>query len=117
QAEALDSHVASGAAAGTLSASPSIKVPGSSAPSTATPAEIGGGREQTGPAEVAPSTPRRRRVPDPLDLPLVQETLAFLESQEFLDRLWTKDATLWRGAPTALSTRLGWLTAPAVMRT
>ena len=25
------------------------------------------------------------------------ETLRFLEAREFLDRLWVKDATLWKG--------------------
>src|SRR5689334_9249089 len=36
-------------------------------------------------------------LPDPLKLPAVEETLRFLESREFLDRLWVKDATLWKG--------------------
>ncbi len=35
-------------------------------------------------------------LPDPLKLPAVEETLRFLESREFLDRLWVKDATLWK---------------------
>ncbi len=51
-----------------------------------------------------------------LDLPVADETLAFLESQDFLDRLWVKDASLWRGDPDAIRNRLGWLTSPTVMR-
>ena len=51
-----------------------------------------------------------------LDLPLVAETLAFLDAHEFLDRLWMKDAALWRGDAESTRRRLGWLTAPLVMR-
>src|SRR4029453_12792319 len=69
------------------------------------------------PAAVAPPAPRRPRGSDPLELPLVKETLAFLESQSFLDRLWTKAVSLWRGDSSAINTSLGWLTSPAVMRT
>ena len=47
---------------------------------------------------------------------MVEETLAFLESHDFLDRLWVKDASLWRGDAEAVRNRLGWLTSPAVMR-
>jgi len=46
----------------------------------------------------------------------VEETLNFLDSQGFLDRVWTKDATLWKGDPDAVRNRLGWLTAPTIMR-
>jgi RpiB/LacA/LacB family sugar-phosphate isomerase len=53
---------------------------------------------------------------DALQLPLVDETLAVLESQGFLDRLWTKDTGLWKGDPARIADSLGWLTAPAVMR-
>jgi transaldolase / glucose-6-phosphate isomerase len=59
---------------------------------------------------------RERRGPDPLFIPLVEETLQFLDSQGFVDRLWTKDASLWKGDPAAIRNRLGWLTAPTVMR-
>jgi RpiB/LacA/LacB family sugar-phosphate isomerase len=59
---------------------------------------------------------RERRGPDPLGIPLVEETLQFLDSQGFVDRLWTKDASLWKGDPAAIRNRLGWLTAPTVMR-
>jgi transaldolase / glucose-6-phosphate isomerase len=55
-------------------------------------------------------------LPDPLKLPAVEETLRFLEGREFLDRLWVKDATLWKGDPATVRNRLGWLTSPTIMR-
>lgn len=55
-------------------------------------------------------------LPDPLKLPAVEETLRFLESREFLDRLWVKDATLWNGDAATVRNRLGWLTSPTIMR-
>ena len=55
-------------------------------------------------------------LPDPLKLPAVEETLRFLASREFLDRLWVKDATLWKGDPATVRNRLGWLTSPTIMR-
>src|SRR6185295_12400822 len=53
---------------------------------------------------------------EPLKLPAVEETLRFLESHEFLDRLWVKDATLWKGDAATVRNRLGWLTSPTIMR-
>ena len=55
-------------------------------------------------------------LPDPLKLPAVEETLRFLEQHEFLDRLWVKDATLWKGDAATVRNRLGWLTSPTIMR-
>ena len=55
-------------------------------------------------------------LPDPLKLPAVEETLRFLESREFLDRLWVKDAALWKGDAATVRNRLGWLTSPTIMR-
>ncbi|HEX4995253.1 MAG TPA: RpiB/LacA/LacB family sugar-phosphate isomerase [Methylomirabilota bacterium] len=55
-------------------------------------------------------------LPDPLKLPAVEETLRFLEQHEFLDRLWVKDATLWKGDAATVRSRLGWLTSPTIMR-
>jgi RpiB/LacA/LacB family sugar-phosphate isomerase len=55
-------------------------------------------------------------LPDPLKLPAVEETLRFLESHDFLDRLWVKDATLWKGDAATVRNRLGWLTSPTIMR-
>jgi RpiB/LacA/LacB family sugar-phosphate isomerase len=49
-------------------------------------------------------------------LPAVQETMDALESQDFLDRLWVKDASLWKGESAAIRNCLGWLTSPTIMR-
>src|SRR5215831_1518698 len=49
-------------------------------------------------------------------LPAVQETMDTLEAQDFLDRLWVKDATLWKGEVPSIRHRLGWLTSPTIMR-
>jgi RpiB/LacA/LacB family sugar-phosphate isomerase len=64
------------------------------------------------PAVITPPPP----LPDPLKLPAVEETLRFLEAREFLDRLWVKDATLWKGDAATVRNRLGWLTSPTIMR-
>jgi transaldolase/glucose-6-phosphate isomerase len=50
------------------------------------------------------------------ELPIVQEAFRALEGQDFLDRLWVKDASLWKGDPSAIRDRLGWLTSPTIMR-
>ena len=80
------------------------------------------------PVEAAPPAPAPARptapavttpalvLPDPLKLPAVEETLRFLEGHEFLDRLWVKDATLWKGDAATVRNRLGWLTSPTIMR-
>jgi RpiB/LacA/LacB family sugar-phosphate isomerase len=72
----------------------------------------------TGNARKADAAPTRRTqpMPDVLKLPVIEETLQFLESKEFLDRLWVKDATLWKGDTAAIRNRLGWLTSPTIMR-
>jgi len=75
-------------------------------------------------AQAPPPAPERPRavttpalvLPDPLKLPAVEETLRFLEAHEFLDRLWVKDATLWKGDAATVRNRLGWLTSPTIMR-
>jgi hypothetical protein len=67
------------------------------------------------PAAPAVTTPALA-LPDPLKLPAVEETLRFLEQHEFLDRLWVKDATLWKGDAATVRNRLGWLTSPTIMR-
>jgi len=67
------------------------------------------------PAAPAVTTPALV-LPDPLKLPAVEETLRFLEQHEFLDRLWVKDATLWKGDAATVRNRLGWLTSPTIMR-
>jgi len=53
---------------------------------------------------------------DPFNLPAVQEALDALEAQDFMDRLWVKDASLWKGETAAIRNRLGWLTSPTIMR-
>ncbi|HYB42134.1 MAG TPA: RpiB/LacA/LacB family sugar-phosphate isomerase, partial [Candidatus Methylomirabilis sp.] len=69
------------------------------------------------PAATPPPAPRRpRSTRDALRLPLVEDALRVLESQGFLDRLWTKDAGVWKGDPALIKNRLGWLTAPTIMR-
>ena len=66
-------------------------------------------------APLAPSSPARP-VDEVFKLPAVQEAMDLLETQDFLDRLWVKDATLWKGETTAIRNRLGWLTSPTIMR-
>jgi glucose-6-phosphate isomerase len=46
----------------------------------------------------------------------VREGLEVLEGQDFSGRLWMKDGTLWNGDVTEIRNRLGWLTAPLIMR-
>jgi len=72
--------------------------------------------DDAAPVVAGPAMRPARRAPDTLASPLVEETVGFLESQAFLDRVWTKDTTLWKGDPDLLKNRLGWLTAPAIMR-
>ena len=66
-------------------------------------------------APLAPSSPGRP-VDEVFKLPAVQEAMDLLETQDFLDRLWVKDATLWKGETTGIRNRLGWLTSPTIMR-
>jgi RpiB/LacA/LacB family sugar-phosphate isomerase len=108
-----------------------VRLTGKPATAKAAPAKAASRRE-TAPAAPAarpeaPATPERPApapavvnpppvLPDPLKLPAVEETLRFLESREFLDRLWVKDATLWKGDAATVRNRLGWLTSPTIMR-
>ncbi len=66
-------------------------------------------------AAVAAPAPARP-AEEAFKLPAVQETMDALEGQDFLDRLWVKDATLWKGETAAIRNRLGWLTSPTIMR-
>ena len=66
-------------------------------------------------ADAAP-TRRTQPMPDVLKLPVIEETLQYLKSKDFLDRLWVKDANLWKGDTAAIRNRLGWLTSPTIMR-
>jgi RpiB/LacA/LacB family sugar-phosphate isomerase len=70
--------------------------------------------DDQGSAAAAPGAPRP--VDEIFKLPAVQETLDALEAQDFLDRLWVKDASLWKGEAPAIRNRLGWLTSPTIMR-
>jgi RpiB/LacA/LacB family sugar-phosphate isomerase len=54
--------------------------------------------------------------PDLAALPEVEQALRALDEQNFLDRIWVKDGTLWKGDAGANRNRLGWLTAPTIMR-
>ncbi|MBN2206166.1 MAG: glucose-6-phosphate isomerase [Candidatus Aminicenantes bacterium] len=42
----------------------------------------------------------------------VQEALAELAGQDVIGRIWSKDASVWRGPAREIAGRLGWLTAP-----
>jgi transaldolase / glucose-6-phosphate isomerase len=53
---------------------------------------------------------------DPLEIDGAREAVEALEAQEFADRLWMKDGTLWPGDAAAIRNRLGWLTSPTIMR-
>jgi glucose-6-phosphate isomerase len=56
---------------------------------------------------------------DLIDHPSVQRALKTLEEMEFVARLWVKDATLWTDeadVQAGIRNRLGWLTAPTLMR-
>ena len=86
------------------------------------PAEVPVGPEAGGTIRMddyvgATSPPAKPRPVDEIfKLPAVQETLDALEAQDFLDRLWVKDASLWKGEAPAIRNRLGWLTSPTIMR-
>jgi RpiB/LacA/LacB family sugar-phosphate isomerase len=64
----------------------------------------------------AQATARARPADEAFKLPAVQETMDALEGQDFMDRLWVKDASLWKGETAAIRNRLGWLTSPTIMR-
>lgn len=56
---------------------------------------------------------------DPLALPPVADTVARLEGLRAVERLWKRDGSLWSEDPavrSAVSRRLGWLSAPTAMR-
>jgi ribose 5-phosphate isomerase B len=78
-----------------------------------TPAELEPAIEEP----VAAAAPAQARPADEaFKLPAVQEAMDALESKDFLDRLWVKDASLWKGETAAIRNRLGWLTSPTIMR-
>src|SRR5574342_601687 len=65
---------------------------------------------------VEPGKSQERPAGGVFNLPVVQETMDALEGQDFMDRLWVKDASLWKGETAAIRDRLGWLTSPTIMR-
>src|SRR5262245_7716139 len=75
-----------------------------------------GGMIRTDADYAATALPSPRLVEEIDKLPAVQETMDILEAQDFLDRLWVKDATLWKGEVLSIRHRLGWLTSPTIMR-
>src|SRR5215813_5099729 len=100
-----------------MPAEPSV-VPLSEARATTMVAEqYAGGMIRTDADHAAITVPPSPRAVDEIDkLPAVQETMDTLEAQDFLDRLWVKDATLWKGEVPSIRHRLGWLTSPTIMR-
>ena len=68
------------------------------------------------PVESKPAPPAPEPRPDPLRLPVVEEALGALEAQDYGERLWVKDGTIWKGDAAANRNRLGWLTVPTIMR-
>jgi glucose-6-phosphate isomerase len=78
------------------------------------PEDSVGAIESEAPVMAASAPPRP--ADEVFKLPVVQETMDLLESQDFMDRLWVKDATLWKGETPAIRNRLGWLTSPTIMR-
>ena len=45
-----------------------------------------------------------------LDNPTISKTLDDLASSHTIERIWTRDHTLWKPSPTEIDNRLGWLT-------
>ena len=50
------------------------------------------------------------------DVREVRETIASLQENDFLDRLWQKDFTLWSDEPVEIENRLGWLDSARTMQ-
>ena len=87
-------------------AAPAAK-PADPRPAAASPTPAKG-KPEGPPAATAP--------PNALRHPAVASTLEALEQQDFQGRLWIKDPTLWPGDGDEIRNRLGWLTAPTIMR-
>ncbi len=54
--------------------------------------------------------PIRPNVSSLLDSPAITRTLEDLASSHAIERIWTRDHTLWKSNPTEIDNRLGWLT-------
>lgn len=86
------------------------------APAHAPPEPVTAGTIEMEAPAVAQAKAQTRSADEAFKLPAVQETMDALEGQDFLDRLWVKDASLWKGEAAAIRSRLGWLTSPTIMR-
>ncbi|MDP2628179.1 MAG: ribose 5-phosphate isomerase B, partial [Candidatus Rokubacteria bacterium] len=86
------------------------------APRPAPPAAPPAAPKAPEPKPAPPPPPAPRPAVDPLTLPAVREALETLEEQDFQGRIWIKDGTLWPGDVMDIRNRLGWLTAPTIMR-
>jgi len=51
-----------------------------------------------------------------MDTPEVKATLADLQKQAVVARIWQKDHTVWKPDPKEITNRLGWLTVTGLMR-
>jgi len=85
-------------------------------PAAAPPDAVSVGAIEMEPPVAVVATPQARPADEAFKLPAVQETMDALEGQDFMDRLWVKDASLWKGETAAIRNRLGWLTSPTIMR-
>ncbi len=54
--------------------------------------------------------PIRPNVSSLLDSPAITRTLEDLANSHAIERIWTRDHTLWKSNPTEIDNRLGWLT-------
>lgn len=54
--------------------------------------------------------PTRPNVSSLLDSQIISRTLDDLASSHAIERIWTRDHTLWQSNPTEIENRLGWLT-------
>jgi RpiB/LacA/LacB family sugar-phosphate isomerase len=66
--------------------------------------------------ETVAAAPAAPAPPNALRHPAVASTVEALDQQDFQGRLWIKDPTLWPGEGEEIKNRLGWLTAPILMR-
>jgi len=85
-------------------------------PAAARPEPVTAGTMEMEAPVAAQAKAQARPADEAFKLPAVQETMDALEGLDFLDRLWVKDASLWKGETAAIRSRLGWLTSPTIMR-
>ena len=86
------------------------------APNDGPPEPVNAGTIEMEAPVAAAVAEQARPADEAFKLPAVQETMDALEGQDFMDRLWVKDASLWKGETAAIRNRLGWLTSPTIMR-